>query len=97
MTHKDKTIERMASEIWEAADNDGYFILAGRRGIKTYHASMLAEAAYEASGAEHIPALVEAVKVMRDLCCDGSMSSMVEMGRIADKVLDKLPEELRGE
>ncbi len=45
---KQKLIEAMAQGMWGACNNEGTYILAGRRGIKTYFPKILAEAAFKA-------------------------------------------------
>jgi hypothetical protein len=102
MTHKDKTIERMAEANFAKLTAD-----------KEPTSHELWEACYEASGAEHIPALVEALQNVdyhHDLfmqvsdCADFSheermmqLSNLCQAAKEAGKALAKLPEELRGE
>lgn len=96
MTHEEKTIERM----FKCFDRD-YLEYKFHRVDEAYEAGW--KAAYEASGAEHIPALVEALEYWNTRYESHNGLEMLQddpLGDCFDKAeqaLDALPEELRGE
>lgn len=96
--------QKMAKEIWHYAQGDCEYTVDPTKD----ECIGLAKAAYKVSGAEYIPALVEALKMisfaglsdeldeeqLEVACFETGYNELVKWARQA---LDALPEELRGE